>query len=486
MIQSSPILMRRLLIALLCFNGLVCLIHAADSLPIRQAQDRPNIVFVITDDQRWDQLSYTGHPVLKTPNIDRIAQEGASFNNFFVATPLCSPSRASFLTGLYPHAHRVFNNDKLGIDVISHTLMTFPRQLREQGYETAYIGKWHMGLDDSRRPGFDSWISFKGQGIYIDGVINDNGTRRQLRGNMTDYLNRRAVEFVNQTHDMPFCLYLGHKAVHNPFLPSKRHEELYSDYEFQVPPPNEADLVGKPVLTRDRPRLDRLKLEGIGPEPAEPRRGRGRDPQSIVRDQLRCLAAVDEGVGQLLAALERTGELDNTIFIYTSDNGFFMGEHGSFNGKRMPYDEALRVPFFIRYPKLISPGSNRDELILNIDVAPTLLDLAGMESVIPMHGESFVPLLQDNNASWRKAFLAEYYLEKVAAKTPTWKAVRTDRWKYIHYLIADNQGDPYGYDELYDLEADPNELKNLVNHPEHKTRLKEMKAQLQGLLNQFN
>ena len=468
----------RHLLPLIGLTGCAALFAADDS--------RPNIVLIITDDQRWDQLSYTGHPVLKTPNIDRIAQEGASFDNFFVATPLCSPSRASFLTGLYPHTHRVFNNDKLGIDVISHTLMTFPRQLREQGYETAYIGKWHMGLDDSRRPGFDSWISFKGQGIYIDGVINDNGTRRQLRGNMTDYLNRRAVEFVNQPHDKPFCLYLGHKAVHNPFLPSQRHEELYSDYEFQVPPRNEADLAGKPVLTRKRPKLDRSKMEGIGPEPAEPRRGRGRDPQSIVRDQLRCLAAVDEGVGQLLAALESTGELDNTIFIYTSDNGFFMGEHGSFNGKRMPYDEALRVPFFIRYPKLIAPGSNRDELILNIDVAPTLLDLAGVESVIPMHGESLVPLLQDTNANWRKAFLAEYYHEKVAAKTPTWKAVRTDRWKYIHYLIADTQGDPFGYDELYDLEADPNELKNLVNHPEQKTRLNEMKAQLNGMLNQFN
>jgi len=472
MIQSSPILMSRLIIPLLCLNSLVCLIHAADS--------RPNIVFVITDDQRWDQLGYTGHPVLKTPNIDRIAEEGASFNNFFVATPLCSPSRASFLTGLYPHTHRVFNNDKLGIDVVSHTLMTFPRQLREQGYETAYVGKWHMGLDDSRRPGFDSWISFKGQGIYIDGVVNDNGTRKQLRGDMTDYLNRRAVEFINQPHDKPFCLYLGHKAVHNPFLPAKRHEELYSDYEFQVPPPNEEDLAGKPVLTRKLQRNNHLELEGIGPEPAEPRRGRGRDPQSIVRDQLRCLASVDEGIGQLLAALESTGELENTIFIYTSDNGFFMGEHGSFNGKRMAYDEALRVPFFIRYPRLISPGSVREDLVLNIDVAPTLLDLAGVESVIPMHGESFVPLLKDANVPWRKAFLAEYFLEKVARRTPTWKAVRTQDWKYIRYSEHE------GMDELYNLKADPKELKNLVNHPEHETRLKEMKAQLESLINNYN
>jgi len=198
-----------------------------------------------------------------------------------------------------------------------------------------------------------------------------------------------------------------------------------------------------------------------------------------VRDQLRCLASVDEGIGQPLAALESTGELENTIFIYTSDNGFFMGEHGSFNGKRMAYDEALRVPFFIRYPRLISPGSVREDLVLNIDVAPTLLDLAGVESVIPMHGESFVPLLKDNNASWRKAFLAEYFLEKVARRTPTWKAIRTQDWKYIRYSKYE------GMDELYNLKADPKELKNLVNHPEHETRLKEMKGQLESLFNQF-
>lgn len=445
---------------------------------IMAADDRPNIIFVITDDQRWDQLGCTGHPVLKTPHIDRIGREGASFNNFFVATPLCSPSRASFLTGLYPHRHRVINNDKLGIDVISHTLVTFPRQLREQGYETAFVGKWHMGLDDSRRPGFDSWISFKGQGIYIDGVVNDNGTRRQLRGNMTDYLNRRALEFVKQPHDKPFCLYLGHKAVHAPFLPTERHDKLYSDFEFQLPPRDEGDLAGKPILTRKLPRLDKLELEGIGPEPGEPRRGRGNDAPSVVRDQLRCLASVDEGVGQLFAALESTGQLDNTIFIYTSDNGFLMGEHGRFNAKRFAYDEALRVPFLIRYPKLITPGSVRKELVLNIDVAPTLLELAGVESIIPMHGKSLVPLLRDADAPWREAFLAEYFLEKVAPRTSTWQAVRTHDWKYIHYLESDS------LDELYHLEADPKELKNLVNHPAHQTRLEEMRAQLQELAKQ--
>lgn len=256
--------------------AITCVVLASASA-LAAEPERPNIVFVITDDQRWDQLGCNGHPVLQTPHIDRLAREGANFSNFFVCTPLCSPSRASFLTGLYPHTHQVINNDKLGLDVVSHTLMTFPRQLREHGYETAFIGKWHMGLDDSRRPGFDSWISFKGQGIYIDGVVNDNGTRRQLRGNMTDYLNQRALDFVKQPHERPFCLYLGHKSVHAPFRPPERHEDHYFDYEFKVPPRDEADLAGKPILTRPAPRFDHFELEGVAPEPVEPRRSRGDD-----------------------------------------------------------------------------------------------------------------------------------------------------------------------------------------------------------------
>lgn len=155
---------------------------------------QPNILVVVTDDQRYDLLGCTGHAAARTPHIDRLAREGALFRYFYDATPLCSPSRASLLTGLYPHKHGVINNDKLGLDVVSHTLMTFPRQLREAGYETAFIGKWHMGLDDSRRPGFDRWFSFKGQGAYIEGVVNDDGVRRQLDGHMTDHINRQAVE----------------------------------------------------------------------------------------------------------------------------------------------------------------------------------------------------------------------------------------------------------------------------------------------------
>ncbi len=443
---------------------------------LRAAELRPNIVFVITDDQRWDELGCVGHPAAKTPNIDRIAREGALFRNFFVATPLCSPSRASFLTGLYPHRHKVINNDKLGLDAVSHALMTFPRQLRESGYETAFIGKWHMGLDDSRRPGFDTWISFKGQGVYIDGVVNDNGVRRQLDGYMTDWLNRWAVEFVQKAHTKPFCLYLSHKAVHIPYLPAPRHEPLYPDYAFKPPPKDQADLAGKPVLQRKIPRVNPLELEGVAPEPAEPRRGRPQDPASITRDQLRCLAAVDEGVGELFAALERTGQLDHTVFIFTSDNGYLMGEHGQMDNKRWPWEEALRVPLLVRYPKLIAPGTRRDAMVLNIDLAPTLLEIAGVKSVVPMHGRSFVPLLRDAGAPWREAFLAEYFLEKVSARVPSWQAVRTERWKYVHYLVPEN------VDELYDLQTDPHEMQNLARAAEHRQTLDTLRARLDQLL----
>ena len=437
----------------------------------------PNIVFIITDDQRFDLLGLAGHPVAKTPHIDRVGREGAWFRNFFTVTPLCSPSRASFLTGLYPHAHGVINNDKLGLDVISHTLVTWPRQLREAGYETAFIGKWHMGLDDSRRPGFDRWISFKGQGVYIDGVVNEDGVSRQLTGYMTDYLNAQAVAFIAQPRARPFALVLSHKAVHIPYLPAARHEPLYADYAFAPEPPRPGDLAGKPVLTRPLPRLDRLALEGVAPEPAEPRRNRGRDPASIVRDQLRCLASVDEGVGRIFAALERSGELDRTVFVYTSDNGYLMGEHGVIDQKRWAYEPALRVPLLVRYPPAIAAGTVREQMVLNIDLAPTLLELAGTRSNVEMHGRSFVPLLRDAGAPWRTAFLAEYFLEKVSPRVPPWQAVRTARWKYVRYT-----GESEATEELYDLQEDAREERNLANTPVAREQMPALRRELEGQL----
>jgi N-acetylglucosamine-6-sulfatase len=436
---------------------------------------RPDIIFIITDDQRWDSLGVTGHPYARTPNVDRLAREGALFTNFFATTPLCSPSRASFLTGQYARAHKVTNNDRVGLDAISHTLMTFPRRLREAGYETAFIGKWHMGLDDSRRPGFDTWISFKGQGIYLDPVVNLDGRQRQLDGHMTDWLNRWALEFVSRPRRKPFLLYLAHKALHTPYLPAKRHESLYAGAKY-IPPASAADdLSGKPVLRRAVAAPDWATLEGVAPEPPESRRGRGADRDSVVRDQLRTLAAVDEGVGALLRALGRRGRLDDTLIVFTSDNGYLLGEHGQFDNKRFAYEESIRVPFIIRYPRRVAPGTRIDDLALNIDVAPTLIELAGAEPLEKVHGRSLVPLLGGRATGWRASFLAEYFLEKVAPRAPAWQAVRTRRWKYIHYP------DLEGMDELYDLGADPGEVRNLIADPASRPVLGNMKAELERL-----
>ncbi len=437
---------------------------------------RPNIVFVLTDDQRWDSMGCTGNRDAQTPNIDRMAREGVVFTRFFCTTPLCSPSRASYLTGLYPHSHRIINNDKDGLDAISHTLVTFPRMLRESGYETAFIGKWHMGLDDSRRPGFDHWISFKGQGLYIDPVINDNGLNRQMDGNTTDLLNRWAVEFVEKPHDKPFVLYLSHKAVHAPYLPPKRFENLFADYKFTPPLSAGDDLSGKPAMRRKVTPIDVLRLEGATPEPGEPRRGRGNHADDVIRDQMRCLVAVDEGVGQLREALERRGMLDNTVFIYTADNGYMQGEHRTANEKRWAYEESVRLPLVIRYPAKVRPGTTCDALVLNVDIAPTLLELGNTEPLDRMHGRSFVSLLENPSSSWRDAVLLEYFFEKVATRCPDWQAVRTNRWKLIHYPTLE------GMDELYDLESDPHEMTNCIDKSDATDTLSTLRARLQRLL----
>ncbi|HEX8499071.1 MAG TPA: sulfatase [Pyrinomonadaceae bacterium] len=458
--------------------ALLCCLAAASCAALRPAAAqarRPNVVFVITDDQRWDSLGVTGHPYAKTPNIDRLAREGVLFRNFFATTPLCSPSRASFLTGQYARRHRVVNNDRLGQDVISHTFETFPRRLREAGYETAFVGKWHMGFDDSRRPGFDHWVSFKGQGVYLDPVVNVDGRQLQIDGHMTDFLNRRALEFVGRPHRKPFLLVLAHKALHVPYLPAKRHESLYAGARYLPPASADEDLAGKPVLRRAVEPVDWAAVEGVAPEPPESRRGRSADRDSVVRDQLRTLAAVDEGVGQLLDALRRRGQLDDTVFIFTSDNGYLLGEHGQFDNKRFAYEESIRVPFVIRYPRLAAAGGTVDALALNIDVAPTLVELAGAAPLTEAQGRSFVPVLRGARAPWRESFLAEYFLEKVAPRAPSWQAARTARWKYIRYTELE------GMDELYDLQSDPHEMRNLVGEPAAREALARMRDELERL-----
>ncbi|WKN43751.1 sulfatase-like hydrolase/transferase [Tunicatimonas pelagia] len=460
-----------------CVYLLFILLSTNGQITAQDQESRPNILFIVTDDQQVGLLGIEGNLTAQTPHIDRIGQEGVIFKNAFVTTPLCSPSRASFLTGNYAHRHYVVNNDKLGLEVVSHTLLTWPRQLREAGYTTAFIGKWHMGLDDSRRPGYDRWFSFKGQGDYIDGVVNDEGTRTQTTGYMTGIINEQALSFLqNSPSEKPFAMIIAHKAVHWLLLPAERHEEMYSNFVFDSVAVTKEDTAGKPLLRRLVPRKKFYEYENVLPEPPESRRGRGRERSAVVGDQHRSLKSVDEGVGELFKALEEANQLDNTIIVYVSDNGMLMGEHGEFNMKRWAYDPVLRIPMLIRYPPLVTAGSVREQLVLNIDIAPTLLQLAGVTPLEPMDGETMVPLLKDSLAPGRNALLAEYFLEKVAPRVRPWQAVRTKRWKYIQYTES---GIPA---ELYDLKNDPGEIINLVEEGRAQVTIDSLQQLMKGFL----
>lgn len=439
---------------------------------------RPNILFILMDDLRWDELRCAGHPFAQTPNIDRIAAQGARFQNAFVTSPLCSPSRASFLTGLYAHTHGIADNTERGPQ--SHRLNMFPPMLHAAGYETGFIGKFHMGNDDSPRPGFDYWVSFKGQGTYHDPELNENGKPVKTSGYTTDILSARAAAFIERKRTKPFFLWLAHKAVHpeltqyadgtvsdpngGVFIPAERHKALYAGLDIPRRPNAAKPPAGKPALER--------KIDGLPPlGPAT-----GTDDETI-RNRLRMVKAVDEGVGQMLRTLENTGELDNTVVIFTSDEGYFFGEHGLSFERRLAYEESIRIPLLIRYPRLARAGSTPDGFALNIDIAPTLLELAGLKPGPAMQGRSLVPLLKGNSAGWRKSFLIEYFSDKTMPRIAHmgYRALRSERWKYIQYTELK------GMDELYDLSKDPYEMRNLIGAPEGARALPALQAELQRL-----
>jgi N-acetylglucosamine-6-sulfatase len=419
------------------------------------AESRPNFLFILIDDLRFDALHLTGHSFAQTPNIDRIGREGMIFRNAFVTTPLCSPSRASFLTGQYVHTHGILDNTERG--ETSHRLVTFPRLLRDAGYETAYIGKWHMGRDDTPRPGFDRWVSFPGQGQFIDPAMNLDGERIKASGYMTDLLTDHAVEFLRRKRDRPFCAYLAHKAVHGPFTPAERHKTLYSGETIRRAANAKDDRAGKPALRR----VEDARQSGPSDE--------------VILNQLRCLKSIDEGVGRLLNTLRDTGQLDNTLVLFTSDNGYFWGEHG-LGDKRASYEEAIRIPMLARYPRLMKAGAEATAAALNIDIAPTFLELARVKAPAAIEGRSLVPVMRGNAKNWRRSFVVEYFEEKQFPRIAGYKCVRTERWKYTRF------NELQGMDELYDLKADPQEMNNRINDPAAAGALREMKAELDRLL----
>ena len=436
--------------------------------PIARAAEtpaRPNIVFILMDDMRWDCLSIAGHPLIKTPNLDRIGREGAFFKNAFVTYPLCSPARASFFSGTYGHHHGIIGNTAK-YNEPSHQLDTYHRHLQSSGYHTGAIGKWHMGTDDSPRPGFDYWAVFKGQGRYIDCPFNINGTPTKTSGYVTDIITDYAVDFIKSDHKgKPFSLYVGEKAVHGNFTPAERHKEMFKDDKLPQAPSVKDDLSGKKAIRRDVQMEKEHPAYGVSDE--------------LMRNQLRCILAVDEGVGKMLKALEETNQLDNTLVVFASDNGYFWNEH-KLGDKRAAYEEALRIPLLARYPKLIKPGTQIDQMVLDIDLAPTLCELAQATSKpAVLQGRSILPLLSGdaNGQPWRTSALFEYFMEQAYPNVPTWHAIRSDRWKYIHY------DDVPDVDELYDLKNDPYEMKNVIADPANAEQLASMKSELTSQLN---
>jgi len=440
--------------------------------------ERPNFVFILVDDMRWDVMSCAGHTFVRTPNIDRIAASGVRFANAFVTTSLCSPSRASFLTGTHPDTHGVrWNGKKVEPGPATPT---FPQLLQAAGYQTGYVGKWHMAADSNPRPGFDYWLSFELQGEYIDPELNENGRVFVKKGYMTDILTDYALEFLKKQGDQPFCLYLSHKAMHADFIPAERHKDLYAPSDLIEPPSYRDDLSGKPRWQRERVlrggRLQRPAPPGGIPDALPVADW---DPHSVINqrrlDWHRTLAAVDEGVGAVLDLLAARGWADNTVVIFAGDNGFFLGEHHDLSDKRLAYEESIRVPLLACGPGVEAPGRVVPEMVLNIDVAPTLLELAGVAVPPVMQGRSLRPLFAGERAEWRKSFFYKYFKEDWLPGVPTIEAVRTEQFKYIRSPEIDD------IEELYDLKRDPFEMRNLARDPSAQDVLARMRAEMERL-----
>jgi N-acetylglucosamine-6-sulfatase len=444
---------------------------------------------ILVDDLRFDEFGAGGHPYLKTPHVDRLAREGTHCVNAFHTTPLCSPNRASILTGQYASRHGILDN--VARDALSHALPNYHRALQALGYETAHVGKWHMGNSAQPRPGYDLWVSFEGHGRLFDPELNENGRVRRAAGYVTDLLNERARAFIEAPRTRPWSLFLAHKAVHpdayqaadgtldltradGGYKPAPRHADLYRGAAFGRRP----NMLAPEEVVKTKPAwLDAFRLREAPPAQAVLRAIHAGTEEEI-RLRAAMMASVDEGVGMLLEALERTGQLERTCIVFLGDNGYFFGEHALGPERRFAYEEGIRAPFLLFYPPLAPAGSRVSALVLALDIAPTLIALAGGIPGPHIQGRSLLPLLAGEPASWRRAFLIEYFAENALPWLVgmTYKAVRTDRDKLIHWVNRD------GVDELYDLAADPFELANLIDDPRQAPRVGELRAELARLV----
>ncbi|HOX59514.1 MAG TPA: sulfatase [Candidatus Paceibacterota bacterium] len=439
-------------------------------LAMLAAERKPNFLFVYTDDQRWDAMSVVQReqgerarfPWFQTPNMDRLAAEGVRFRNAFVTLPLCAPSRAAFLTGRYNHLNGVAGNRvPFPTNNVTHASL-----MRAAGYATAYIGKWHMGGQRGQRPGFGYSASFIGQGRYWDCPFEINGQTTPTTGWVDDVSTDYAIQFIKAHRNQPFSVVVGFKACHGPNEPPTRAKDRFPD------------TTARPVPNLDVRPIYRLPEN----EPAAKAQVDGTFAKALTTGvgYFRCISAADDNLGRLLKTLDELELAQDTVVVFASDNGYYKGEHG-LGDKRSAYEESLRIPLLLRYPRLVQKSKLLDEMVLNIDLAPTFLDLAGVPVPPEMQGRSWRPLLGGKPSGWRKSFLAEYFMENQFPGTPTLVAVRTADAKLIKYSGHDE------WTELFDLAKDPYETKNLAADPAHKALLAKMQAELdqQAKLTQY-
>lgn len=469
------------------FFILLCVLHPlvwampsipTEVIPKRIAGAKPrNVVFVLSDDHRFDAMSFLGHQFAQTPYMDSLARNGVHLKNAFVTTSLCSPSRASILTGLYTFRHRVIDNNRL----VPEGTIFFPQYLQKAGYATAFIGKWHMGgATDAPRPGFDHWVSFRGQGHYLspspDYTLNVDGQRVKQKGYITDELTDYAIAWMEKQDPQrqPFFLYLSHKAVHANFTPAERHKGSFTDLPFQRPASERRTKSNrnKPRWLRDQ----RNSWHGVEfPYHSD------LDIEKYYKNYCETLRAVDDSLGRVLLQLKKMGIHDETLVIYMGDNGFMFGEHGLID-KRVAYETSIRVPMVMQCPELFPTGAVVENIVANIDIAPTILEAMGLSTPPHMDGASFIPVAQGRDVDWREHFLYVYYWEKNFPQSPTVFSLRGNRFKYITYYGL------WDADELYDIQSDPGELQNLFGDPQYsetaaamEKRLYEMMGELGGM-----
>ena len=432
---------------------------------------RPNIVFFLGEGQRADSSSYAGHPILRTPNHDRIAHEGVYFRNSFVMNALCAPMRAASLTGMYSHSTGALGNNTR--DPLPASIPMFTDLLHQAGYETALCGKAHMG-NGAKERSWDYYFAYNNPGTnYYHPVVWEGG-----KGNVTgphtyagyadDVITDHALEWLKQPREKPFCLLLWWTAPHAPFYRARRHLDLYNGVPIPKPATFDDDAKGYPGKPRALADADnKIGTTILGNDCP-------RSLEELVKDYCAGLVAIDENVGRVLDHLTATGQLDDTIILHTSDHGFFLGEWRMYD-KRFMHEPSIRVPTMIRYPKVFPAGRVVDRMVTNLDYAPTLLELAGVDVPSKMQGKSFVKLAKADDPGWRKDWLYEYYEYPGGQNVRPHRGVRTDRYKLIHYYQEPQEW------ELYDLQADPGELNNLYAEASHAKLVARLKDRIAAL-----